>query len=292
MFCLSGLISARSQQLTTSSFHDLYGVLHNPATTASGKQASIGASFRSMWDGIPGSPRTGVVFGSAYLKDHKIGIGGYLYSDVTGPTTRTGMQMAYAYYVPLSDKARFSIGLEGRFQQFSLDQAKLQQSLGSYDPVTSGDGVKYKGDAGVGLAYTTDKFQVGASVSQIIQSKINLYQGTGNPTEEAKLYRHYYLHGTYTFRIDEATRLTTNTMIIYLPNAPVEVQGGGRVEHQNLFWYGLSWRYRQAWMISAGIRIGKQLNLGYSFDIYSTPLSLYDKGSNGHEVMLRYDFIK
>jgi hypothetical protein len=92
--------------------------------------------------------------------------------------------------------------------------------------------------------------------------------------------------------VDQTTRIIPNLLFIYLPNAPLEVQGGARVEHNNIFWYGLTWRAEQAWLISAGVRIKQRFNIGYSFDIYYSPLSVYDDGSNGHEIMLRYDFLK
>jgi hypothetical protein len=45
-------------------------------------------------------------------------------------------------------------------------------------------------------------------------------------------------------------------------------------------------------MLSAGVKVQKKLMLGYSFDIYSSPLSVFDKGPNAHEVVLRYQFLK
>jgi type IX secretion system PorP/SprF family membrane protein len=283
---------AAAQQLMTSSLYDQHGNLHNPATAGAQKHGVIGASYRKMWDGIDGGPQTTLAFGSAYLKNIKIGIGGYVYNDVTGPTKRTGIQTAYAYHIPLNNgNASFSIGLEARFQQFSIDKAKLSASLGN-DPVLAGADNRFKGDAGFGIAYTGKKLQVGASVSQLIQTKLDFYSGNLTRTEEARLYRHFYLHGNYTWDVDGSTKIIPNILFIYLPNAPLEFQGGARVEHKEVFWWGLALRARQSWMISAGVKIQKKFTIGYCFDIFSTPLSVYDKGSNGHEIMLRYDFLK
>jgi type IX secretion system PorP/SprF family membrane protein len=237
-------------------------------------------------------PQTGLIFGNTYLKKSKIGLGGYVYSDVTGPTKRTGLAASFAYHIPMKNNGDFSLGLEARAFQFSFDRAKLSSSLSVPDPVLAGSEDRIKGDAGFGAAYTGKKFQIGASVSQLIQSKLNLYEGTGNTNEDSKLYRHYYLHSRYIWNVDNVTKIIPNILFIYLPNAPLEFQGGARVEHNNLFWYGLSLRANQSWMISAGLKIKQKFTIGYSFDIYTTPLSIYDKGSNGHEVMLRYDFIK
>jgi len=168
---------ATAQQLMTASLYDQHGNLHNPATAGAAKHTVIGASFRTMWDGIDGGPQTTIVFGSTYLNNSRLGIGGYVYNDVTGPTKRTGLQVAIAYHVPLDNGSSFSMGLEGRFQQFSIDKTKLLISLGPNDPVLAGAENRTKGDAGFGVAYNGKKLQLGASVSQLLQSKLDFYTG-------------------------------------------------------------------------------------------------------------------
>ena len=283
---------AMGQQLFTSSLYDMQGNFHNPAMAGITKHGMIGVTYRSMWEGISGGPQTATVFGSAYIPKAKLGLGGYIYSDVTGPTKRIGLEMAYAYIVPLQNDASFSIGIEGRFQQFSFDMGKLQEALGSNDPVLGSTDNRFAGDAGLGFAYNGKKFQIGASVSQLIQSKLDFYTGNLTRSEEGKLYRHYYLHSKYDWTVDEATVITPNILFIYLPNSPMEVQGGVRVEHSKIFWWGVSYRARQSWMLSAGLHIKQKFTVGYSFDLYKTPLSIYDKGANANEIILRYDFLK
>jgi len=290
-FSCSISLTVSAQQLMNSSLYDLQGNLHNPAVAGVGGQTLMGATYRSMWSGIEGSPTTALLFGSTYLEKAKIGVGGYLYSDVTGPTSRKGIQTSYAYHIPLQKGGIFSVGLEARFQQFAIDKAMLIESIGN-DPVMGGATNRFKGDAGLGVAYTSKKFQVGASVSQLIQSKLDFYSGSLSRTEEARLYRHFYLHSSYNWKVDANTTVIPNFLVIYLPNAPTEIQAGARIEHRELFWWGLSVRARQSWMLSAGVKVQKKLTLGYSFDIYSTPLSVFDKGPNAHEVILRYQFLK
>ena len=289
--CLSVITTVSAQQLMTSSLYEQHGNLQNPATTGASKQGTIGASYRKMWDGIAGGPQTTLLFGSGYLPSAKIGIGGYVYNDVTGPTKRTGAQVALSYHIPMANDASFSLGLEGRFQQFSIDKIKLQASLGN-DPLLGGKENSFNGDAGFGIAYTGKRFKAGMSVSQLIQSKLDFYSGNLSRTEEARLYRHFYLHSSYIFNADANTKLIPNFLFIYLPNAPLEFQGGVRVEYKDLLWWGVALRARQSWMISAGLKIHKKFTIGYCFDIFSTPLSVFDGGSNGNEILLKYDFLK
>ncbi|MBI5372832.1 MAG: type IX secretion system membrane protein PorP/SprF [Sphingobacteriales bacterium] len=81
-------------------------------------------------------------------------------------------------------------------------------------------------------------------------------------------------------------------MFVYLPNAPPEFQGGIRVEHSEVFWWELALCAKQGFILSAGVNLNKKFTIGYSFDIYKNPVSVFDNGSNAHEVLLRYNIFK
>lgn len=287
----AGSVSAISaQQLQTSSFYDMQGVLHNPSMAGS-NGSMVGATYRSQWSGISGSPKTATVFGSFDMPKHDIGIGGYLYNDKTGPTSRTGVQVSFAKHIPTKNGGRFSLGIEARGLQYSLDRAKLSQTLGA-DPALGNSDNRFKFDAGFGISYTGKKLQLGASASQLIQSKLDFYTGNLTTGQEARLYRHYYFHGGYKWQADANTSITPNFLVIYLPNAPTEFQGGVRVEHNEIFWWGVAYRAKQSFILSAGVNPTKKFTIGYSFDIYNTPISVFDAGSNAHEILLRYNILK
>ncbi len=287
---LGSVAQASAQQLQTSSMYDLQGLFHNPSTA--GVQGSlVGVSYRTQWSSISGSPKTATVFGSFDMPQHNIGIGGYIYNDKTGPTSRTGVQLAFAKHIPLSNGAKFSLGIEARGLQFAIDRAKLTESLGA-DPAIGASDNKFKFDAGFGISYTGKKLQVGVAASQLIQSKLDFYTGNLTRTEEGRLYRHYYFHGKYKWNVDDATTISPNFLVIYLPNAPTEYQFGARVEHNELFWWGVGYRVKQSFLLSAGLNVNKKFTIGYAFDIYSTPISVYDAGANAHELLLRYNISK
>lgn len=286
---LGSVAPAMGQQLQTSSMYDLQGVFHNPST-AGVRNSMAGVSYRTQWSGFSGSPRTATAFGSFAMPSLKIGIGGYVYNDKTGPTSRTGLQLAFAKHIPAGE-GNFSLGIEARGQQYSLDRAKLTATLGA-DPAIGTAENRFVFDAGFGVSYTGKRLQLGASVSNLVQSKLGFYTGNLSTSEQARLYRHYFFHGSYKWNADESTTITPNFLVIYLPNAPTEFQGGVRVEHKELFFWGLSLRAKQSFMLSAGLHINKKFTIGYSFDIYSTPLSVFDKGANAHEMLMRYNFSK
>lgn len=282
--------SVSAQQLQTSSLYDLQGVFHNPSMAGVGK-SMVGVSYRTQWSSISGSPKTATVFGSFDLPSLKIGLGGYIYNDKTGPTSRTGVAISFAKHIPMNNDATFSLGIEARGQQYSIDKAKLTATLGA-DPAIAAADSRFVFDAGFGISYTGKRLQLGAAASQLVQSKLDFYSGNTTRSEEGRLYRHYFFHGGYKWNVDPATSITPNFLVIYLPNAPTEYQFGARVEHNERFWWGASYRLKQSWMLSAGVHVNKKFTIGYSFDIYQTPVSVYDAGSNAHEILMRFNFPK
>ena len=284
--------TASAQQLQTSSLYDVQGVLHNPAMAGMQRSNFVGASYRSQWSGITGSPKTTNVFGSFAVPDKLIGLGGYIYSDVTGPTSRTGAQFSFAKHLPMSDgSGKFSIGIETRLFQFGIDKNKLGLTLGN-DPILAGAQTRTKFDAGLGLAFTNEKLQVGISVAQMVQSKLDFYTGSQTLAAQGRLYRHFYFHTNYRIDVGGGTTIVPNMLLIYLPStSAAEFQAGARVERE-LFWWGVGIRSRQSYMLSAGLNINKNFSLGYGYDSYINPISIFDGGASGHELLLRYTFNK
>ncbi len=290
-----GATIVNAQQLQSSSFYEMQGLIHNPSTAGimqdEDKKALVGIVYRKQWSGISGSPTTITAFGSFSLPKQKIGISTYAYQDKTGPTSRTGINLNFAKHIKFNDGGVFSLGIETRFLQYSLDRGKLSTTLGS-DPALGTADTRFKFDAGFGASYTNKQFQIGASVSQLIQSKLGYYAGTATTSEVARLYRHYYFHGNYNWDVDGSTTITPNALVIYLPNAPIEFQGGVRVEHNKTIFWGIGYRLHQNVMLTGGINIKKQFSIGYTYDVYNTPISSFDGGSGAHEFMLRYNFLK
>src|SRR6476646_3822822 len=155
-------IGGHAQQLQTSSFYDLQWMLDNPAMAGALQKGVIGGNYRTQWNGFSGAPKTATIFGSFELPQHNIGIGGNAYNDQTGPTSRTGLALSFAKHIPMQNGGKFSIGIEARGLQYSIDVNKLQATLGN-DPVLSAGNNKYKFDAGFGIAYVGKKLQLGAS---------------------------------------------------------------------------------------------------------------------------------
>lgn len=290
---LTCFAKAEAQQLQSSSLYEVQAVIHDPSMAGVIEQensnALIGADYRSQWSNISGAPQTVTVFGSFNLPKQKIGVGTVLYNDKTGPTSRSGVVLNLAKHIEFNDGGIFSLGLETRFLQYRIDRGALTDILGADPAIGSADSrVRY--DAGFGMSYTNKHFQVGASAAQLVQSKLGFEKSNASADEQAMLYRHYYFHGKYTWNVDGSTRIIPNVLVIYLPNAPVELQGGARIEFKKLLWWGVGYRMRQGVMLSAGLHLKHNVSFSYAYDAYRTPISSYDAGHSAHEAMLSFGF--
>jgi type IX secretion system PorP/SprF family membrane protein len=290
-FFVLSVLSAGAQQMQTTSVYEIQGLIYNPGMAGAQQHNTAGITYRTQWSNVEGAPKTATAFGSFALPKYKVGVSGYIYDDKTGPTSRTGISLSLAKHIVMGDGAKLSFGIESRFQQFSIDRNKLSTILPG-DPAIGSKENSFKYDAGVGLAYIKNRLELGVSVSQLIQSQLDYYEGSLNRTQEGRLYRHYYAHGKYRMNIDEITTVTPNFLLVYLPNAPAEYQVGATVEHSNMFWWGAGLRSKLDVMLTAGVRIQKKMSIGYCFDLYNTTLSNYQAGASSHEIVLKYDFIK
>jgi hypothetical protein len=54
-----------------------------------------------------------------------MGVGMHLYTDIVGPTRRTGINFSYAYHLKLKDDMKLSMGLSAGVLQWGIDGHKL-----------------------------------------------------------------------------------------------------------------------------------------------------------------------
>jgi type IX secretion system PorP/SprF family membrane protein len=281
--------TSNAQQVFTISQFIQHNFIFNPAAAGANDDASVGATYRKMWAGIDGGPQTTILYGDKYFSKKKVGVAVVLYDDKTGPTSRSGGQVNLSYSIEMQQGRKLMFGLAGTLMQYKLDKAVLAAYIPN-DPLLSASENTIKGDAAAGIYYKSPTLSIGASVQQLVQSKFNYIKTNNNP--QGKLYRHYYFMGSYNWKVDEVNVVVPNVLVEYLPNAPVYYTAGVRLEHNDIFWVGLSYHHQQGYSAFVGLKIDHKLALGYSYDQYTTPLSLFDDGSGAHELSIRYYFKK
>lgn len=285
---LNSAVNAQ-QVFKVSHFLD-HSFIHNPAAAGANDVTTVGGVIRSQWSGISGSPKTAFVFGDTYIESKKTGIGVVLYSDKTGATSRSGADIDFSYSVQLDDKdKKLMLGLGAQVLQFKVDKAKIAEFIPN-DPLLASSGNTIKGDAAAGVYYKSSKFNAGVAVRQLLQPKLNFVKSSVN--EQGKLYRHYFFNANYRWQTDASNVLIPHVELRYQPNAPVDVEGGVVLEHKELIRVGVSMHYKQDYTLFAGLKLNRKFLISYAYDAYKKPISPFDGGNVGHELMLRYFFLK
>jgi type IX secretion system PorP/SprF family membrane protein len=284
------IIKADAQQVFKISQYMENSFIHNPAAAGANGVGTVGGAFRSQWAGIDGSPTTAILFADKYFDAKNTGVGVILYSDKTGPTSRSGGEINLSYSVKLDEKdKKLMFGLGGQVLQFKVDKDKIAEYIPN-DPLLASSGSTIKGDASAGVYLHTPKYNIGISAKQLLQPKLDFVKSATNI--EGKLYRHFFLIANYNIRTDEANVLIPHFEVRYQPNAPLDYEGGILLVHKDFVHFGVSAHYKQDYTLFTGLKIDHKFSIGYAYDLFSHPINTFDGGSGAHELSLRYFFIK
>ena len=309
-FLLFGTVAVAQQKALYSQYMTNYFLL-NPAVSGYEKNLNVKAGYRNQWVGFEGAPKTFYVSGEAALpqgyrrRSRKgqsyHGVGGYVYTDNTGPTTRTGALLSYAYHIPLEKGVYLSSGLFAGFQQFRFDPNKinLADNSNSIDPVTNGGRVDaFMPDLSVGTLLHAKEFYAGVSLFQAFGNTIAEVENADDPS---RLSRHWYFSSGYNFDIDRNITLSPSLLLKYVNPSPLQLDlnlkgsynfSKRRVKskYDDQVWAGISYRTQDALVGLLGVQFRKQYQLSYSYDITVSPMRHHGAGS--HEIMFGYRVIQ
>ncbi len=281
-------LSAEAQQLPQFSQYRLNDFVYNPAVAGVNPYYEAKSNNRYQWIGITDAPRTYILSVNGPHRSRKIGFGGCLFTDIVGPTRRTGVYFTYAYHLKLNEEIKLSLGLNAGLLQFMVDASKITL----HDPVDGVIGNQLQTDLmpdfGAGFYLYSNKFYVGASVPQIVQSKIKFSDYTY--TSLSKLATHYYVTAGYKFEINDDFDVEPSAVMKYVSPAPVQFDLGARVIYQDKVWLGGALRTKDAISAILGYVYQENLTFGYSYDFTTTNLKNYSTGT--HEIMIGIKFNK
>ena len=284
-FIFSGsLYSQQLPQLTQ--FMDNNYVL-NPAFAGTEDYYQVRTSIRNQWTGIADAPSTTIL--SIYgQQEENIGLGGVIFNDQFGPTSRTGGAVSYAYHLSLTQKVNLSLALSGGFTQFKIDKNGWNVANPN-DPLTQGDVVvETVPDATFGFNFYSKDWYLGLAVPQLLTSNLNLLDdnlaNALTSEQSGNLSRHIYIMGAYKFKANSKLELEPSFLLKSVAPTPMQFDFATRAIYDNKIWIGGS--YRSTGDIGAllGYSVNDRYIIGYSYDILNSELADYSSGS--HEFML------
>jgi type IX secretion system PorP/SprF family membrane protein len=276
---------AYAQQMPQYTQYLLNGYVINPAMAGSTDYFEGKINHREQWMGITDAPRTNIISVSGPLVPQKMGIGGYLFNDINGPTRQFGLNLSYSYHIKLTEDLKLSMALYGAFMQFAIDGSKI--STTSTDPVlTAGLQTSLIPDAGFSAYGYSEKYFFGFSASQITHSKIKYKEISSQTT--GRLVGHYFVMGGYNYDLNSDIRIQPSVLLKYVSPVPVQAEFSVRGIYKEMVSAALSYRSSDAMSFTASYTHQKQITLGYSYDFLVSGLQNYSNGS--HEIMLSMRF--
>lgn len=307
LFLVGQAFGQQEPMFTKYMFNSL---IFNPAYAGSAEYLSIGLLHRSQWYEIDGAPTTQTFTAHTPLRNERVGVGFSLINDVIGPSHTVGANLSYAYRIPLGEKLKLSIGLQGGIESYTADWSSLNIDDIS-DPSFQANVSKFLPNFGAGFYISSKRFYIGGSVPHLVEydlreeTELEIY---------ARQVRHYYLMTGAAFPINGDALIFKPSILIKNVGwdkraskldafrdigAPNEFDIDISFLFQETLWLGASFRSSWAYIIdgrsstdSADIWVSYLMKNGLRFGAaYDYPLTeLSNVTSGAFEIMVGYEF--
>ncbi len=272
-----------AQQIVMNSQYMINSFVLNPAVAGTKTYAPLVLSARRQWMGIREAPVAQHLSYHTSINKY-LGVGGAIFNDVAGPARRTGLLVALSTQVETSKYDRVSFGLATSMSQYMIRKQYLITEEDNDNTVLNYTSNRLIPDIAFGIKFYGDRYQVGLSGFNIIQSKVDLTDIMTTVTN--KLERTFYLNGSYIIPLGKHSPLITlepSAVLRYMSTAPLQFDINLRAIYNKRLWAGISYRFKDATALMVGFSTSK-IGISYSYDISMSGLSKYNSGS--HEVTL------
>jgi len=290
------LLPGRAQQQAQYSQYMNNNYILNPAVAGTEDYIDVKLSYRTQWTGLEGAPKTYYASIHSSLGKRRTqskqtmrdwrrsfhALGGLLYNDVTGPTSRAGIYGSYAYNLALTRTIRASLGFSAGIQQFAIDG----QQLRFHNPDNhAGSQASQVPDATIGLWVYSPSFYAGVSTAQLLGSRLDFSYSLAGQAEPANsLKRHYFATGGLRLPLSPDWVLVPSVLVKFVQPAPPSIDLNAKLKYRDLLWAGASLRAFDSVVALFGINVNEYTSLGYSYDAGMSGLAGHHWGS--HEVLL------
>lgn len=285
-FGLFVLGSVKAQQLPQYSQYILNKYVINPASAGSEDYFLGQTNYRNQWSGITDAPRTYILSVNGPLNHEKMGIGGYIFSDVTGPTRRGGFNFSYSYHFQLDQGIKLSLSVNGGIISYTVDGTAIDFEENEDEIFSQTEEQNLYPDAGFSFYLYGEDFFFGGSAPQLLRNELEFDNSIRNPN--GRLVNHYFIMGGYTYELNGLFDLQPSFLLKYVDPVPLQYEFTLRGIYDEMAWLGLSYRKDDAIGILAGYVLKENISFGYSYDITQSDLKNYSNGT--HEIMLSFKF--
>jgi type IX secretion system PorP/SprF family membrane protein len=279
------------QQDPQFSFNNEFNSYVNPSFVINDYKLNITAQHRQQWVGFAGRPISTLVNGSFNVEKAWSGFGFSVLWDKLGAQHSGIGVINYAFDGKIGEH-HIIPGVQMGVLFNTLDGSKLNP-IDENDPnIVKGKSNGVAFDLGLGIAYRFRGLAIGFSAKHLTAPTLTFEEG--GTLSEVTVARHYYAYLSYEallgrhFRLKPISSLKTDAASTQVD---LQLWFGGRnigkiFEGPSI---GIGYRIDDAVMIAAEFKL-KWFTMGYSYDITTSGINNYSKGS--HEVFLRFHLFK
>lgn len=269
-------VLSHAQQLPLYSQYMLNDYVMNPAIAGSNPYYECKSNNRYQWVGITDAPRTYIMSINGQIKGRPVGIGGSVFTDITGPTRRTGINLSYAYHLKLNDEVKLGLGLSAGVLQYAVDASKINTHDINDIAISTSLQSTTVPDFGFGTYLYSDKFYFGVAAPQIYPSRLDFF----DYKSKSKIVTHIYATGGYKYKINDAFVLQPTALIKFVSPAPIQIDLGARMIYQEKVWLGAGYRTKDALSALVGYTYQNNITIGFSYDFTTTNVRKYSSGTS------------
>jgi len=289
LLCIGFAFSQLDVQLSQYMFHTSE---FNPAAVGEGNLIQVTGQQRFQWLGMPNAGQTTVLSINSPLKigASTSGIGFKFIGDQVGLFTNTTGHLQYAFKKKLGEGV-LSIGTDIGFVTigFHGDSVKAHNiSTGDYHDLTNDpeipqvyvSGTSF--DMNVGVFYSTPKLYAGLSYLHVNNPKVDWNE------LQFKQRGTLFATGGFNYTMEDPKYVLKPSMLFKTDFNTLQLDLSSRVEYNNKYWGGLSYRWGDAVVFLVGINLASGLGIGYAYDLPVSKIIMASSGS--HEILMTYSF--
>nr|WP_321411298.1 type IX secretion system membrane protein PorP/SprF [uncultured Allomuricauda sp.] len=293
MFFCFAISSVKAQQEAQYTQYMYNTSSINPAYIGSKENLNITALHRSQWVGLEGAPKTQTLAISAPIDyDKRLSLGLSVINDVAGITDETYFNIDFSYNIPFGEYAKLSFGLKAVGHLLNVDFQKLSIFDGNDVNFQENISNEFTPNIGTGVYYNTDKFYVGLSVPNLLETsffnKTDTNEGNADSLSILRDRMHFYWITGYVFDLNDYVKFKPAVLTKLVVGAPLQVDISGNFLLYDKLSLGVAYRWSASVSALVGFRVFQPLMVGFAYDRETTALGNTKFNDGSFEVVLRY----
>lgn len=287
LICIGSAFAQFDPQLSQYMFHNSS---FNPAAVGEDDMIQVVGQHRIQWVGMPNAPQTTVFSVNSPLKigNSINGIGFIFVNDKVGLFTNQTAHLQYAFKKKLGTGV-LSLGTDIGFVSLGFRGDSVRIPISDYHfktddqqiPLMPVVGISF--DMNVGVFYSTSKYYAGLSYLHL--NSPTVYWGD---KWKFKQNSSLFITGGYNWILPDSKYVFKPSTLLKSDFSSLQLDLTARMEYDNKYWGGISYRIQDAVVFLAGINIASGMSIGYSYDLPTSQIITVSSGS--HEFVVIYSF--